>query len=295
MITTRSYTGAADLRRMQRVVSQAFGRGIDHVGDLAWGMRTLPHIALAPLITLAEDGDGAPLGWMWFHVNGWFDVIAPSGDAELLDALLTAAAQTATRMQAAGDDMPHLRVLCATDDDALSHTAKRHGFTPLDGITLEVNRRTLDDLPEPRVPDGFTLTHVDDAHVDARVEAHRAAFPPSALTAHGFRRVRATWPYREQLDRMAVTTGGRVVSSCLAWIDEDTQWGLLEPVGTDPEFQRRGLATAVCLDALHALRNAGARAAQVGCESGSAGGRTYHGIGFETVRTMQVLHRPLTG
>jgi predicted N-acetyltransferase YhbS len=228
MITTRAYTGAADLRRMQDVVSRAFGRGVDHVGDLGWAMRDLPHVALPPLLTLAEEGGGRLLGWTWFHVNGWFDLIAPGGDEELLSTLLSAALDTAARSGQAGDDVPkNLKLLCASDDEA--------------------------------------------------------------LTARGLRRVRATWPYREELDRVAVTAGGRVAASCLAWIDSDRQWGLLEPVGTYPEFQRRGLGTAVCLDALHALRRAGARAAQVGCESGSAGSRTYHGIGFETVRTLHVL------
>jgi ribosomal protein S18 acetylase RimI-like enzyme len=56
--------------------------------------------------------------------------------------------------------------------------------------------------------------------------------------------------------------------------------GLLEPVGTAPAHQRRGLAKAVCLDALRALRDAGARTARVSYVSDAALA-TYQATGFE--------------
>ena len=148
---------------------------------------------------------------------------------------------------------------------------------------------TEDDLPDPVLPEGLRLSGVEDeALVDARVEAHRAAFAPSRLTLEGFQRVRRTWPYRPELDRVVVDGEGRVLAACLAWLDEATGWGMLEPVGTRPEQQRRGLGAAVCLDALHALKAAGAHAAQVSCAGGSAGCETYHSIGFVTERRMRI-------
>jgi len=39
-------------------------------------------------------------------------------------------------------------------------------------------------------------------------------------------------------------------------VDDENAAGLFEPVGTHPAHQRRGLARAVCIDALHALRAA---------------------------------------
>jgi GNAT superfamily N-acetyltransferase len=55
-----------------------------------------------------------------------------------------------------------------------------------------------------------------------------------------------------------------VAAFCTAWLDGANAAGLLEPVGTHPAHRRRGLARAVCLDALRALRDAGARTAEVG-------------------------------
>src|SRR5439155_22625088 len=89
-----------------------------------------------------------------------------------------------------------------------------------------------------------------------------------------------TWPYRPKLDRIALTDDGEVVAFCTAWLDEENAAGLLEPVGTVSDHRRKGLAAAVCLDALHALRAAGARTAQVASETDAAAA-TYASIGFE--------------
>jgi len=82
--------------------------------------------------------------------------------------------------------------------------------------------------------------------------------------------VRQTWPYRQELDRIALCDDGAVAAFCTAWLDVDNGVGLLEPVGTHPAHRRRGLARAVCLDPLWFLRNAGARTVRVGFSSEAA-------------------------
>jgi predicted N-acetyltransferase YhbS len=290
----RPYTGAHDLRRMQDALSGSLDRGAWHPGDLAWSMRDQPHLQLAPTVTLVESAGGELLGWVWFHAYGWFDAIAVAeDDGQLADLLVATAIDTAARCAEAGDPLLTLSALCDEEDTALGAALAGRGFTVTPDV-LEVTRRSLDDLPAATVPEGLRLAGVeDDALADARVEAHQAAFAPSRLTLFGFRRVRRTWPYRGELDRVVVDDAGRVLASCLAWIDEASGWGILEPVGTRPEHRRRGLAAAVCLDALHALRAAGAHSAQVSCEGGSAGCATYHSIGFRTERRM-AIHRRVT-
>lgn len=291
-LRTRAYAGAADLRRMQDAASCSFERRTWHPGDLAWAMRDQGHVGLAPRVTLVESADGGLLGWTWFHLNGWFDAVPLVDlDAALAEALVDAALRSAERCTAAGDHLERLTATCDDEDGPLHDALVRQGFAGIES-GLEATRRRLDDLPSPRLPEGLRLSAVDDdALVVARVECHRAAFPPSSLAHPGYVRVRRTWPYRPELDRAVVDASGTVLAACLAWIDERSGWGILEPVGTRPEHRRRGLAAAVCLDALHALRAAGAHSAQVSCESGSAGYATYHAIGFRTARRMHFLRR----
>jgi predicted N-acetyltransferase YhbS len=289
----RAYTGAADLRRMQSLVSSRFGVGVEHPGDLAWAMRDNGHIELGARVALAERPDGALVGWTWFHLNGWFDAVSVGEPRQdLADTLVRAALDTAARCAAAGDALERLTGLCPDNDPHLAAALSAQGFTEME-TDLEVTRRALDDLPALDPPAGYRVRGMeDDDLVHERVECHRAAFVPSSLTAAGLRRVHRTWPYRPELDRVVLDADGRVVASCLGWYDPQSGWGLLEPVGTRPSHQRQGLATLACLDALHRLREAGAHSAQVSCESGSAGCATYHGLGFRTVQRLRMYRRP---
>jgi predicted N-acetyltransferase YhbS len=79
---------------------------------------------------------------------------------------------------------------------------------------------------------------------------------------------------------LVVTGRGEVVAFCTAWLDEDNSAGLLEPVGSHPSHQQRGLGRSVVIVACHALRAAGARAALVGFSS-QPGFATYTSAGFE--------------
>jgi hypothetical protein len=51
------------------------------------------------------------------------------------------------------------------------------------------------------------------------------------------------------------------------WPDDENGVGLFEPVGTRPEFRRRGLGTAVCMIGLQRLYEEGMRYAVVGCDT----------------------------
>lgn len=289
----RPYAGVSDMLRMQAMLSPRFAQGgMWHPGDIAWSMRHGSHLEASTLCTIAEDDGGNMLGWAWVYRYGW--VMLPPEDADIAvrAVLLQEALDIAARLAEYGDTLSRgLRIECAEGDDEFAALLGRNGFV-LDGDQVgEVNQRSLDALPAATLPDGYRFAAVDDALLDDRIEAHRAAFAPSALEISGYRRLRTTPPYRADLDRAVVAPDGRVAACCICWYDEPSGWGLLEPVGTRPEFQRRGLGAAVCLDALHHLRAAGAHSVQVGCERGSAGSATYHSIGFETVRLLHLYSR----
>jgi len=167
---------------------------------------------------------------------------------------------------------------------------RTRGYEPI-AEAFDVNRRTLEEIAVPILPAGHRLSAVNDDRVEGRVEAQRAAFAPSTLTVERYGRVRRSAPYTPELDRVVLDPDGKVVAFCTAWLDAVNQAGLLEPVGTRPSHQRKGLATAVCLDALHALRDAKALTAQVSCETGSGGCATYRAAGFTVVEHVLAMRR----
>jgi predicted N-acetyltransferase YhbS len=298
---SRPYAGATDLRRMQAAVADAYSITSLRVGDLAWLTRYHTHRELALDIRLWEDDDRRLVGWTFFRSFGGFNLFVAPGCAEegLLHEMVGAIDEAARASVAAGDPPVSLYTYGldlsrSAEDRALALALEEHGFkaAPSTGGVLT---RSLEELPAATVPDGYRLGWVETrAEVLGRVEAQRAAFAPSDFLVERYERVRRTWPYRANLDRIALTESGEVVAFCTAWLDEVNAAGLLEPVGTHPEHQQRGLAKAVCLDALRALREAGATSAQVGFAS-EAGFATYRSIGFAWSSTDLVFRRDARG
>ena len=93
----------------------------------------------------------------------------------------------------------------------------------------------------------------------------------------------AAWPYRTDLDWVAEAPDGAFVANCLIWLDPDGV-GLIEPVGTSPEYRRQGLSRAVCLAALQALKAAGGTRAIVyprGDDAYPIPRKLYQSMGFQ--------------
>lgn len=122
------------------------------------------------------------------------------------------------------------------------------------------HERSLEDLPEPVLPAGFTVRPVrGEEDLEQRVAVHQAAWNSTRVTLSSYQAVTEAWPYRAGLDWVVEGPDGRFVVSCLIWHDDRNGVGLIEPIGTDPRYRRRGLSRAVCLAALHALREGGRR------------------------------------
>jgi predicted N-acetyltransferase YhbS len=150
----------------------------------------------------------------------------------------------------------------------------------------------LDLRGAPRVPsiDGYSFRPVaGPGEAGARAACHARSwsdFGPSSVTSESYAALMAVWPYRPDLDWVAVDGEGEMVASCLVWLDPATGAGLVEPVGCVPEHRGRGLAGAVTLAALEHLRKVGGRLAVVsprGDDDHPGPRRLYQSLGFRPV------------
>jgi len=201
---------------------------------------------------------GSLVGWGWLAGGNELEAQVRPTHRALLDEILDWA-------------RPASMPVRAGNADAIARL-RAHGLDhDPEAPWVRCNRRSLDDLPEPLLPTGYTLrTIADGADVASRAACHRAAFHPSRFTDAVYEVVRSGWPYRADLDCVAEAPDGGVAAYTLAWLDEANRLGELEPVGTHPDHQRRGLGRAVNLFALHRLRDAGAVEALVGCRGDDA-------------------------
>ena len=142
------------------------------------------------------------------------------------------------------------------------------------------------------VAEGYEIRPVSgEEEAWARRTASHAAFESTQEPADHLERYLAFMRspvYRGDRDLIAVTPDGTVGSFMIWWGDEATGIAQLEPVGTHPDHQRRGLAAAVFDRALADMR--AAEMSMVRVETGEK--RTgavafYRRVGFESFHRLR--------
>jgi GNAT superfamily N-acetyltransferase len=152
-----------------------------------------------------------------------------------------------------------------------------------DGTWTQLNERDLTDVEQPVLPTGFRFRTADEAGPEAAVRAHLDAWAPSAYTAEAYQGVRSTVGYRGNLHVLVEAPDGTMAASTIMWLDEANGTVEFEPVGTHPDYRRRGLGRAMLLHGMRLAREAGATHATVAClgAPGHPEARgLYYGVGF---------------
>ena len=76
--------------------------------------------------------------------------------------------------------------------------------------------------------------------------------------------------YRRDLDLVTVSYDGELVSFCTFWYDDVTRTAYVEPVGTHPEHQKRGLGRAIISEGMHRVKKLGGIIVYIGGYSDAA-------------------------
>jgi mycothiol synthase len=248
-----------------------------HVGDLTWQLyHMLSDEHPADLIQIWEDASGRIMGFVLLYPTyGFFDLqldpsqLGGSLEAEMLqwaEQQLALAESTFTLVN--NRDTARLTLLAA------------HGYAPnSEWLYLE---RLLDDaLPQAHLPPGFVVRAVAGDHeAAARATVLGAAFGAPSFPER-YRQFMQAPGYVRDLDIVAVAPGERFAAFAMSWIDPMIKVGQFEPVGTAPEFRKRGLAQAVLVEGLRQMRQYCAERAIVVVEAAEiAACQLYASVGF---------------
>jgi mycothiol synthase len=305
LFRTRPFGGPADLARMQALQREGWRRlgpiAESHPGDLEWWMYGLsdPQDDQSTRICLWETDGGELRGWSWIFRGElqWF-VHPDERDGELREQMLEWHAITLGELTPDTDEAT-LTTWSTTRQPELGHELARRGFGA-DGHVLvhyTLDLRAADVAAARRgqaAPLGYTIrAFAGQADIPQRVAVHRSAFHPSRLTEERYTRVLAAPTYWPDLDIVAVAPDGMFAAFCLCWYDEESRVGLLEPVGAHEAHRRRGLAWAVCAEALRRLRSRGAERASVLSHADNEASMTlYRSLGFvEVMRSVEWTRR----
>ena len=105
-------------------------------------------------------------------------------------------------------------------------------------------------------------------------------------------RLRQTSLYRPDLDLVVLDSDDRPAANGLLWFDPETATGLVEPMRTEDDHQRRGLARHILTAGINLLAEAGAQRIKICFEPDNPASKgLYLSVGFEPIKQCAVVTR----
>jgi len=284
----RSYEGLHDLHAMLDLLSEGTHANNSlhyiHRGDLQWWLfyNDTPQEVWQHNIHLWMDDDRL-MGWALISPeSNTFDVyVAPSlcGDPreyEIFDRVL--------------EHMPESDLvktfLVGDDDTTRIQWLGQNGFQLQEKHYVYFKRSLSGPLADSSLPDGFHIRTSRGTEEDARLRAvaSHAAFGSGKPFEEYWPR---TWKfvqspvYVPEHEVFVLSPDGGVAAYCIVWTDELTRVGHFEPVGTHPDFQRRGLGKSLLYETMRRLKSEGMTDADVVTNhDNEAAIRLYGSVGF---------------
>ena len=98
---------------------------------------------------------------------------------------------------------------------------------------------------------------------ESRIESERLTFRRDSLNREWFETKAIAPGYSSDWDLAIVSPDGQVAAFCVAWLDEKNSIAEIDPVGTHPDYRKRGLAKALLTDCFMRLNRYGIKKAQI--------------------------------
>jgi ribosomal protein S18 acetylase RimI-like enzyme len=286
MIGHRGYRSEADIERMEELLmaGRAASRhsGYLHIGDLEWRVYYARHgMDLADLVHLWEE-DRELRGFCVLGEDGFDHQVIPSLRGSALEDEIIAWGEARTIEWTSRGGEAKCTVESFVDDAPRIAILARRGYAHMGDSGPYFARSLEGDVPMLEAPAGFEVRGLRDGDVESRARAHFEAFSPgSKMTAEYYRGFMRAPSYDRDLDSVAIAPDGAVAAYAMAWLDRQNLVGEFEPVGTRPEFQRRGLGRAVLLRGLRKMQGRGMREAIVYTNgTNDAAIALYRSVGF---------------
>ncbi|HEY5729613.1 MAG TPA: GNAT family N-acetyltransferase [Anaerolineales bacterium] len=295
----RSYKGLRDLHAMLDLLSEGAkadtGSHYIHRGDLQWWLfyTDVPQEIWQSNIRLWMDGDRL-VGWaLLLQEEKTFDVcVDPSlrGDPREREILMYAASEMSTL-----DFVESYWI--AGNDEVRAQWFGHNGFEPKQKHFIHFSRSLNGSVPESPLPDGFHIRASRGTEEDARLRsmASHAAFDSNKPFEEYWPR---TWRfmrspvYVPEHELFVMSPDGQVAAYCIVWTDELTRVGHFEPVGTHPNYQRKGLGKSLLFEAMRRLKSEGMTEADVCTNYDNEGAiRLYETVGFRKSKKLLIYQK----
>lgn len=273
---SRPFAGPADLQAMIRLIARLRAAG-QRVYPIAADLHEELADPETQITARLWESDAGLAGFA--YVSRWQNLVyafedarfTPQAQAELMDAMVAAVRER----NRAKCETQTLDASVLEDDLPGRALLEGFGFVRQEESSLLYARPLEGELPEPALPPGFIIRPMGGAaELEAYVALHQAAFGTDNMTLEYRQSIMSAPGYLPELDLVAVAPDGTLAAFCMGQIFEDdrpraggTKEGWTDPMGTHPDYCRRGLARALIFTGLRMLRGRGIDTALLGTSS----------------------------
>jgi mycothiol synthase len=258
-----AYQSVDDLHKIQSATAEwialAGFRGCLNVSDIALrlfnGMR---HYNPGEIIRLWEDTDKV-VGWAMVYPawSSYKTLLHPdyrqhSLSMEILD---WAERETIRWIQQLQPENPAIQLDVYDEDVSLIALLDQRGYMRGEQWSVIAVRQLDDTVPEPQLPEGFTIRSVQGEHELDKLVAHINDSFGWNQTIESYRQVVHSPGYKLENEMIVVAPDGRFAASCILLPDTYNRMGMFENVGTCRDFRRMGLAQALLYAGMQRMKS----------------------------------------
>lgn len=268
---------------LQRVRAAHPTAGVFEAADFQWWWRTSRSTDVLPQLFWFDDAgspEAAVIATDWGDRIGLDPIFMPDAGTDWI-------AHVVERGLGHANESGLEAVEFAIDraDEVMADVLAGHGFTNLEDELVD---SWLASEARPAIN---ALN--PDYRLASRIDTLSAPHHMSARSGPDVEeRLRQTSLYRGDLDLVVLDSDDRAVAYGLFWFDPETATGLVEPMRTEDDHQRRGLARHVLTSGINSVFDAGADRIKIAWDQENPAARTlYTSVGFNHVRECAVVSR----
>lgn len=191
-------------------------------------------------------------------------------------------------------EMVRIRARSREADVALVTQLERSGFERAQRVTICMTRSLDAPIPTSQLSAGFSIRSVQgEEEIEAYLALHYDAFGEHFKSSGSRRAFMRDPAYIPDLDLVAVAADGTLAALCVCSIDHEESErightvGWTDPIGTRPQFRRRGLARDLILEGFRRLKAHGVATAILATGSDNVAARSvYESVGYRMDHTV---------
>jgi GNAT superfamily N-acetyltransferase len=292
-ITFRHYNHAADYDKVSRLLVKTYRTTGGHIN---WVQPRWEYMHYHPLI---RGVDLNSIG-VWAAYGEIVGVVHPEDgmgtayfeiDPEYNDLKGAMLQYAETHIRSTEGGMRRLRAFINDQDDEFQSIATERGYTKGDDSEPMSHFVIPDTFPAISLPAGFRLKSLAEDNDLRKVDRvlwrgfnHGNDPPKDGVRDREFMQLAPN--FRKDLNIVVAAPDGTFVSYCGMWYEPVHAIAYVEPVATDPDYRRRGLASAAVMEGIRRCGELGATVACVGSAK-----PLYLSLGFRQVYNRSAWQR----